>query len=334
MYRSVMRVGRSQGAFTLIELLTVVAIIMLLIGILVPSLQRARLQAKNTSTLATLKALGDGLELFRGDNEAELRGSNYPASAAADDPTEDGDFNIFGAQWLVRYLLGKDLNGYVSPRTAPAELVAKRTTNPENWQKDWYSDVPTADNQYAPLERVGPYVDPSRLKISAPGDLDGAPTPGFAGIDEKCLEQLVILDIFGYPILYYAANAAVAQRPYAPLATYDGTQPGIYNFTDNVLFTGRCKGTSCDVPPWDLAAVGGAGIHEIEDFGTHTNDIPTRDTIDTPDNQKTFPYYILDKDAFESTKRRTVMPHRRDSFILISAGADGRYGTNDDVTNF
>ena len=27
-------------------------------------------------------------------------------------------------------------------------------------------------------------------------------------------------------------------------------------------------------------------------------------------------------------------PHRSDSYILISAGVDGEYGTGDDITNF
>jgi len=327
---------RGHGGFTLIELLTVVAIIAVLIGILVPSLQKARQQAKNVAIRGTLKALGDGLDLFRGDNQRELGGREYPPSAAADDPTEEGNAKIYGAQWLARYLLGKDLNGYVSPMRVPRDLLQRKTTDPYYWQKDWYAEVPTSDNPYAPLDRVGPYVDPSRLRIAAAADLEGAPTPpaGAAEVDENTLQQIVILDVYGYPILYYAANSAIAQRPYAPLATYDGTEAGVYNFSDNVLFTGRCRGTTCDIPPWDFAGVGTNPVHKIENFGTHPNDIPTRDSIDTPENLETFPYFILDKQAFESTKRRSVIPYRRDSYLLISAGADGRYGTTDDITNF
>jgi prepilin-type N-terminal cleavage/methylation domain-containing protein/prepilin-type processing-associated H-X9-DG protein len=52
------------AAFTLIELLTVVAIIGLLISILMPSLGRARDQAKGVHCLARLKDIGTGLAAY------------------------------------------------------------------------------------------------------------------------------------------------------------------------------------------------------------------------------------------------------------------------------
>ena len=71
--------SRRRSAFSLVELLTVIFIISLLISILVPSLNSARLQAKNIKVSATLKAIGDGMEMFRTENDKEFRASNgYP----------------------------------------------------------------------------------------------------------------------------------------------------------------------------------------------------------------------------------------------------------------
>ncbi len=57
---------RKRG-FTLIELLVVVSIIALLIAILLPSLQRARMQGKRTVSAANMRTIGIGIEMYAGD---------------------------------------------------------------------------------------------------------------------------------------------------------------------------------------------------------------------------------------------------------------------------
>ena len=56
-----------------------------------------------------------------------------------------------------------------------------------------------------------------------------------------------------------------------------------------------------------------------------------------------FAYQIMNKQAFETSyaqtgpadaTKATVMPMRRDSFILLSPGKDALFGTGDDVVNW
>jgi len=60
-----------QGAFTLIELLVVIAIIALLMGILMPSLKKARDQAKAVVCGAHLKGLGVALRMYLDDYDGK-----------------------------------------------------------------------------------------------------------------------------------------------------------------------------------------------------------------------------------------------------------------------
>jgi len=320
----------------------VVAIISLLIGILVPSLSAARNHAKNVRTRATLKSIGDGLEMFRGENEDEVRQTGgYPPSAWAEDETEPGQQRIFGAQWMVRYLVGKDLRGFVPRRNVPPDILAMGTEEGFH-QKQWYDDPNSG--YVSNIGRAGPYVQVDGLKLVQPSKLPGAPKEGMF-IDDRTMAQLVAVDSFGYPILYYAANVRLAERGRVlvggverevPLASFDGTNPGIYTMMDNGLFTGACKGSACTYPPWDFQGVLGGtgqdtqGYYKLAKFGEFDPPDPNQVAADV----HTFPYYILNRNAYEASGKRTVLPARKESYLLITAGRDGNYGTRDDVTNF
>ncbi|GJM24626.1 MAG: hypothetical protein DHS20C16_10410 [Phycisphaerae bacterium] len=70
---------RAKHGFTLVELLVVVSIIALLISILLPSLKKAREQAKATVCLSNLRALGQGIMLYATEYDGRLPGPLHPS---------------------------------------------------------------------------------------------------------------------------------------------------------------------------------------------------------------------------------------------------------------
>lgn len=85
------KTSHPRSAFTLIELLVVISIIALLISILLPSLSRAREQAKSIHCLARLKEFGNALATYENTSSGTLPPPRWFPSAENFDPSVISD---------------------------------------------------------------------------------------------------------------------------------------------------------------------------------------------------------------------------------------------------
>jgi len=282
---------RFLTGFTTVELLTVLAIISMLVGLLIPAVSMVKSIAREVKQSAQLTTMGMALEAFRNDY------GDYPPSNLQ----IGGDY--CGAQKLAEALCGWDLLGF----------HPKSDFNSDGCDN---SGVPVYDQANLD-ERKGPYLELATANVFKLGALffpnGTSPLNG---------DRYVICDAFGVksvpvpvggkafkagtPILYYRANVSSKQMIYNS-SGITNFAANIYNVQDNGILValGKVK----DGSPHRLDINLNPGVFYSSDGGVIDPKVPA------PAGMVGWPY----------------MP---DSYILISAGADGEYGTGDDITNF
>jgi type II secretory pathway pseudopilin PulG len=297
--RPIMSQAEKRKAFTIVELLTVMSIIVILIGLMVPALSKVRRYARDVQQMAQFNAIGTAIELF--NNEFD----GYPLSNAKDPQGQD----YCGAMKLCEALMGQDLLGFHSNsvfRADGLDALGKIQLYPPN-----ISAMPPAVRDNNLKARKGPFLQAENANAYRMEDIYGAAntTPFLPG-------SFVLCDVYerqmqsgqktGMPILYYKADTANTYHDpnLAPGAgiTKTDSRGFIYNYMDNQELVLRKK-------PW-LAATDPAAAHSMVD--------PVRFYTNTQSDKIT----------------TNKSPFRSDTYILISAGWDNEYGTSDDICNF
>ncbi|MGD2108021.1 MAG: hypothetical protein PVI86_01390 [Phycisphaerae bacterium] len=358
------RRAHRASAFSLVELLTVVFIISLLIGILIPSINAARTAAKKVATKKTIDAIKVGLELFKNDNGKDFRQTNgYPPSFAhpripgyefnphlgefpfipEDSDTAPDAPLVYGAHWLPAMLMGVDKLGYVKRSNVPNTEDNLRA---KPWR--WYLPDPLGKGaEGRPLERMDLYLNPDDVSLLRTDRLAGRPpalddsSSNFFHNWEEMKQLPVIADNFDQPILYYVASThGNAQNMVSDARSENGEydsgvqEQGIpyYFHQDNEGFTGTegVEGWDFGSPQEHTIAKSGAALGPAAIVGDAGKDTFARYVIDRSI------YLSLAHDIGEghlSDANVPLRPVNADSFLLISAGPDGRFGTSDDVSN-
>ncbi len=303
-----------RAGFTLVELMVVIVIIGVLIAILVPAVGAVRRIAKETSTKAVIQALETGLQTYKTDTRV---GGTFPPSASdrsdgdVASPYGSGRIPISGAGLLVWALSGADLLG--TPGFKP---TGENDTWADSTGKSGMG-LYALNNDTPVHPRSGPYVESGKVKLST-ALREGDVTRFVIDAETKARgteyrrNYPMYLDAFGYPVLYWRADPAgkVAADNQFGLT---GNNRGVYHWLDNSPLV--------DGDADDLVLSGAGSDHKL--------DWAAPGTPDNPPAFGTFPRYIRN----ESVQAK-IWPHREDSYLLVSPGADGLYGTADDIANF
>ncbi len=292
--------ARKRRAFTIVELLTVMSIIVILIGLMVPALNKVRRYARDVQQKAQFNAINAAVELF--NNEFD----GYPPSTAVDSMNQP----YCGAMKLCEALMGQDLLGFHTSsvfRRDGLDAAGKLPLYPPNI--DAMTPALRDNNLKA---RKGPFLQVENAKAWRMQDIYGANLGPYLGT------TFVLCDVYerpmqsaektGMPILYYKADTANSYHDpnFVQAMTPADSRGNIFNYQDNHALVQLGK-------PWQTGgASGGAAA------ATHKMVDPVR-------------FY---RNTRSSQVKTTMRPFRADTFILISAGWDGEYGTADDICNF
>ena len=306
----------ARSGFTIVELLTVISIIVIIITMIVPGINYTRRIARELKVRAQIKGLSEGVEAFYSDNDF------YPPS----NRSRWGSSTVYtcGAQKFAAALVGVDLLGHDPQGDFDLETCER---NPKAYAVVGVGGATDADRQRSLDRRRQMYVTPTPELVAS--DLEFLYGTGSTGNlypggdrDNKKMgpvlcDALKVKEVEGYdgktlnagtPFLYFKANQDT--RKYGET---DGTWRDdgyVYNWLDNKDLL--------ELMPLSGATKRDGSLMEHEWSPTLAADA----------GRKAF-YEALINPAITTEAR----PYNMTTYIIISAGTDGVFGTKDDITN-
>jgi prepilin-type N-terminal cleavage/methylation domain-containing protein len=229
---------RKKHGFTLVELLTVMAIITMLVGLMVPSLGTMRRAAKEAKQRAQLATISAALTTFRNE-----QGYYPPSDGWYAAPPPGGPLNYGGAQKLAEALLGQDLLGF-------------------HPQSSWDYGHPVY-NEATVGERRGRYLQLSTMNAFRIGNL-------FTDFGILAPQSYVLCDVFGAKKVRMGTSTVKAGTPilYYQAHTSGRSITQIYNNLDNVYLVSRGRITDGRDHPLNVTG----GLADNQGFYSHITD--------------------------------------------------------------
>ncbi|QJW96918.1 DUF1559 family PulG-like putative transporter [Frigoriglobus tundricola] len=129
-----LRAGHARRGFTLIELLVVVAIIAILIGLLLPAVQKVREAAARMSCSNNLKQIALGAHNYQGSMDYLPPGFLGPYPAGAAGAAYTGNEQAVGTlAFLLPYIEQNNVWTYMTSGSVPPSLVNVAAASPSWW---------------------------------------------------------------------------------------------------------------------------------------------------------------------------------------------------------
>lgn len=310
-----LRDNRQRAAgFTLVELLTALAVVAVLLALLVPAFNLITKQALNVRQKGQFNRIEVALEAFRTDF------GDYPRSRP--------NSRYYGAQMLAEAVVGWDGFGF-HPNSVfaydgtdnPSQTGPRNPVYVAPGDSTWDQNVKERKGPYLELEAAGAVRFVNMELRGGHYDLSTAAAPPRGW---PALATYVLADSFGK-----VTHAKTKKKTGMPILYYKANTSGTRHLVDNADLPD-------DNPMWPQCIF---DIHDNQAFFAYQpyalsgTQVPSESWYRRTNWYK-FYEVTANPDHVNEVDSSLSRPYRSESFILQSAGPDGLYGTPDDVFNF